>query len=238
MWRSSASRGNASRASAYRRAAAAGCPRRPQSSANSRSLGRVGGLVLPLEYRGKTILQGDKSLAAPELGEDVGSQLMSLREPVKAAAGRGHGLAEPPQGHERLAPCRVRQPEPRFDPEGRLVVADRLVQPVRVARGEAKAVARESVAFGVDPEGALVVDDPLVHREKAGLLLGLGSHGVVADGPLIAVVWLRPAGPGRPARRRACTRPGRTRGRSVSACRYSAIASSSPPLKARISPRL
>ncbi len=117
------------------------------------SLGRVGGLVLPLEDRGKTILQGDQSLAAPKLGQDVGSQLMTVREPVEAPAGRGHGLAESPQGHERLAPCRVRHPEPRFDPDGRLVVADRLVQPVRVARGEAKAGAGER-GVRVNPKGA------------------------------------------------------------------------------------
>ena len=72
---------------------------------------------------------------------------MILREPVEAAAGRGLGLAESPQGQERLAQCRVRHESPRFEPEGGLVVADRLVQPVRVSRGEAKAVA-ESGAPG------------------------------------------------------------------------------------------
>ena len=68
-------------------------------------LGRVGGLVLPLEDRGKTILQGDQSLAAPELGQDVGSQLMTLGEPVEAAAGRGLGLAESPQGQRAPGPA-------------------------------------------------------------------------------------------------------------------------------------
>ena len=75
--------------------------------------GRVGGLVLPLEDRGEPILQGDQSLAAPELGEDVGSQLMILGEPVEATAGRGLGLAESPQGQQRLAQraaCAMKSP--------------------------------------------------------------------------------------------------------------------------------
>ena len=72
------------------------------------SLGHVGGLVLPLEDRGKTILQGDQSLAAPELGKDVGSQLMTLGKPVEATAGRCLGLAKSPQGQQCLAECRVR----------------------------------------------------------------------------------------------------------------------------------
>ena len=68
---------------------------------------------------------------------------MILREPVEAAAGRGRRFAKSPEGQERLAPCGVCHPEPRFDPDGRLVVADRLVQPVRVAGSDAKAGARE-----------------------------------------------------------------------------------------------
>ena len=140
-------------------------------------------------------MQGDQSLAAPKLGEDVGSPLMILREPVEAAAGRGRRFAESPECQQHLAPCRVRHPEPRFDPDGRLVVADRLLQPVRVARGEAKAGAGER-GVRVNPEGAPVVDDPLVHRDKAGLFLGLGPYGVVADSPLIAVVCFVQPAPG------------------------------------------
>ena len=68
-------------------------------------LGRVGGLVLALEDRGQTVLQGDQSLAAPELGEDVGMQLVTLGEPVEATAGRGLGLAESPQGQEAPGPA-------------------------------------------------------------------------------------------------------------------------------------
>ena len=78
---------------------------------------------------------------------------MPLREQVKAAAGRSQGIAEPPECQQRLAPCRVRHPKPRFDPDGCLVMADRFLQSVRIARREAKAGAGEC-GVRVDPEGA------------------------------------------------------------------------------------
>ena len=127
----------------------------PQNAAELGKLegfGRVGRLFRPVTNRGETILQGDQSLATLELGLDVGPPLIVLREPVEAATGRGRRFAESPECQQRLAPCRVRHPEPRFDPDGRLVMADRLVQPVRVARGQAKAGAGER-GVRVNPQG-------------------------------------------------------------------------------------
>ena len=72
-------------------------------------------------------------------------------------------------------------------------MADRLIQPVRVSRGDAEVVAGEG-ELRIDREGPLVVDDPLGHRHTAGLLVGLGTRGVVPEGPLIAVVgFVQPA---------------------------------------------
>ena len=50
------------------------------------------------------------------------------------------------------------------------------------------------MAFGSISRRALVILDPLGQRDTAGLLLGLGPHGVVAESPLIALVgFVQPA---------------------------------------------
>ncbi len=80
----------------------------PHSSANSTDSASVGGLFVAPEHGGQTTLQGDQSLAAPELGDDVGVQFMIPGHPVEAAAGRGLGVAEPPERQQGLAERRVR----------------------------------------------------------------------------------------------------------------------------------
>ena len=75
-------------------------------------------------------------------------------------------------------------------------MADRLVQPVRVARGEAEVVVRGN-ELRIDPEGPVVVHCPPGHRTTEGLVVGLGIRGVDPQGPLIAVVGLVHPAPAR-----------------------------------------
>ena len=149
-------------------------------------LGHVGGPFLAPEDRGQAVLQGDQSLAPPELGDDVGAQLVIPGQPVEAAAGRGLGVAESPERQEGLAERRVRPEEPRIEPEGLLVVADRLVQPVGVPRAEAEVVSGEA-ELRIELEGPMVVDQPLRRPRAEDDVVGLGVRGVDLHGPPAAV---------------------------------------------------
>ena len=149
-------------------------------------LGQVGGPYFAPEDRGQALLQGDQSLAAPELGEDVGAQLMIPGHPVEAATGRGLGVAEPPEGQEGLAERRERPEKARIEPKGLLIMADRPVQPVGVPWAEAEVVSGEAELW-IELEGQLVVHQSLLRRPTEDVVVGLGVRGVDLHGPPVAV---------------------------------------------------
>ena len=173
----------------------------PQSSANSRDSAASRGPFLALEDLGEPVFQGGQPSAPPEQGFHVGAELVIPGEPVEAAAGRDLGFAEPAESQERLAEdCGDSGVQPRVGPEvhpeGLLEVVNRLVQPARVARGEAEVVVGDA-ELRVDSLELMKVTEPLVQSFAEDDVAGPGGLGVDAEGLPAAVVHLVQPAPAR-----------------------------------------